>query len=396
MTHEVTLAYLGWNMITEPDDYHARVLVSHLGAVDSWQWLKSQVNSGRSAEQLFTQLQHDYQVKDPQFLQALRRWMVRLEQVNPQRLYQQAQILRVHVITPQHALWPEKLNNPLLMAPFALWARGEVELLSQGQIALVGARAATGYGQGVTTELAYGLGQLGWVITSGGAYGIDAAAHRAALQGQGKTIAVLAGGVDRFYPVGNSDLLQGILDQGGVVVSEMPLGSAPRRVRFLQRNRLIAALSSATVVVEAAWRSGALSTAHQAHELGIPVGAVPGPVTSVASAGCHRLLREGAASVVCDAGEVHELAGNLQQIPGIQVSSNTKPQGSLEIWDSLDDTAKRVLDAMPMRSPTTVERLSTLCALPVNQVMGALGRLNLLELVSTHGSTWKRASKNTV
>ncbi|MDF2576486.1 MAG: dprA, partial [Agromyces sp.] len=158
-------------------------------------------------------------------------------------------------------------------------------------IALVGARAATGYGEHVTMEASAGLVDRGFAIVSGGAYGIDGMAHRAALASRGVTVAFLAGGVDRFYPLGHEALLARIADTGAVV-SELPCGSAPTKWRFLQRNRLIAAAADATVVLEAGMRSGSLNTAGHAAALGRPLGAVPGPVTSPASAGCHRLLRE--------------------------------------------------------------------------------------------------------
>ena len=174
-------------------------------------------------------------------------------------------------------------------------------------IALVGARAATGYGEHVAMEASAGLVDRGFAIVSGGAYGIDGMAHRAALASDGTTIAFLAGGVDRFYPLGHESLLTRIA-QTGAVVSELPCGAAPTKWRFLQRNRLIAAASQATVVLEAGIRSGSLNTAGHAAALGRPLGAVPGPVTSPASAGCHRLLREFDAMCVVDADQMAELA----------------------------------------------------------------------------------------
>jgi DNA processing protein len=192
-------------------------------------------------------------------------------------------------------------------APFALWVRGNVELLaSSEQIAIVGARAATGYGEHVTMELAAGLSDRGRTIVSGAAYGIDGMAHRATLAGHGHTIAYLAGGVDRYYPSGHDALLTHIAEKGAVV-SELPVSSPPTKWRFLSRNRLIAAATHATVVVEAGWRSGSLNTAGHAHQLGRPVGAVPGPVTSAASAGCHRLIRDYGAILVTNADEAAEL-----------------------------------------------------------------------------------------
>ncbi|MCU1656626.1 MAG: processing protein, partial [Pseudonocardiales bacterium] len=178
------------------------------------------------------------------------------------------------------------------MPPLALWVKGTAELASLGvrSVGIVGARAATAYGEHVTAELAYGLARAGVVVVSGGAFGIDAAAHRSALAGGGQTVLVSAGGIDRAYPPGNAALFARVPD-AGLLISESPPGSAPHRHRFLTRNRIIAALSTGTVVVEAAARSGATNTAGHCFTLGRPVMAVPGPVTSAMSVGCHALLR---------------------------------------------------------------------------------------------------------
>ena len=166
----------------------------------------------------------------------------------------------------------------------------------------------TNYGEHVTIELVGGLVDRGFAIAAGGAYGIEGTAHRAALANGGKTIAVLAGGVDRFYPSGHETLLTRVVERGAVV-SEVAPGTAPTKWRFLQRNRILAALGRTTVVVEAGWRSGSLNTAGHAAALGRPVGAFPGSVTSSASAGAHRLIRESGATLVTDAGDVAALVG---------------------------------------------------------------------------------------
>lgn len=224
-----------------------------------------------------------------------------------QRILQSSARFGVQLITPGHPAWPARLKDLGPRGPFALWVRGNSELLgAENQIAIVGARAATGYGEHVTMDIAAGLVNRGCTIVSGAAYGIDGMAHRAALASSGKTIAYLAGGVDRFYPSGHDALLTRITEEGAVV-SELPVSSAPTKWRFLARNRLIAASTRATVVVEAGFRSGSLNTAAHAIALGRPVGAVPGPVTSAASAGCHRLLREFGAKLITDATDASEL-----------------------------------------------------------------------------------------
>lgn len=192
-------------------------------------------------------------------------------------------------------------------APLGLWRRGKA-WSTDAAVGIVGARAATAYGEHVASELTSDLVAKGVTIVSGGAYGIDGAAHRAALASGGVTVAFMAGGVDRAYPIGHQSLFDRILDNGGTIYSETSPGSAPTKWRFLQRNRLIAAASAATVVVEAGSRSGSLNTIGHARSIARPVGAVPGPITSAASVGCHLAIREGA-HVITNAADVRELLG---------------------------------------------------------------------------------------
>jgi DNA processing protein len=196
--------------------------------------------------------------------------------------------------------------------PYALWLRGEADLryCCLQSVSIVGARAASAYGQHVGTELAAALAARGWTVVSGAAYGVDACAHQGALAADGVTIAVLACGVDHAYPPGHYDLLASIAAQG-VLVSEWPPGRTPNRLRFLTRNRVIGALTRGTVVVEAGLRSGALNTARHARDLHRPVMAVPGPVTSEVSAGCHKMIREWGAVCVTSAHDVLELLAPL-------------------------------------------------------------------------------------
>ncbi len=214
------------------------------------------------------------------------------------------------LLTPGAAGRPEGLSDLGVLAPLALWAKGDIGVLTSSlgsRVTIVGARAATGYGEHVATEFATDLAGLPRVVVSGGAYGIDGAAHGAALTTRpGSTIAVLAGGLDRNYPAGHQELLSRVAESGAVL-SELSPGAAPTRWRFLQRGRLLAAISAATIVVEAGYRSGSLHTAAEAHALGRPVGAVPGPITSAASAGCHRLLHEKIATVISSASDIAAL-----------------------------------------------------------------------------------------
>ena len=216
----------------------------------------------------------------------------------------------LRLLTPGDIDWPGELQQLGASAPIALWLKGDPRQLRgplAARITIVGARTATAYGNQVTTELAAELASHGRAILSGGDYGIDEAAHRAASLSSGSTIAVLATGLDQVYPAGHEYLFERIEQSGGLLISELPPGSTPTRWRFLQRNRMLAALSCSTVVVEAGERSGSLNVAGQAHALGRPVGAVPGLVTNAASAGCHRLIQEGIASLIIDAQDVTDL-----------------------------------------------------------------------------------------
>lgn len=246
-------------------------------------------------------------------------------------------------------------------------------------IALVGARAATGYGEHVTMEASAGLVDLGYTIVSGAAYGIDGMAHRAALASSGQTVAFLAGGVDRFYPSGHDALLTRIVD-AGAVVSELPCGSQPTKWRFLLRNRLIAAASQATVVVEAGWRSGSLNTAGHAAALGRPLGAVPGPVTSAASAGCHRLIREFDAICVTNAAEMAELSPR-------QALASTPASVPA---DELSSTRLRVFDAMSSRSARPIADIAARAGLSIASVQAVLGEAELGGLAAERERGWLR------
>ena len=212
-------------------------------------------------------------------------------------------------LTPEDPRWPVKVNQ-LPSAPIALVVKGNVEILTHNSLSIVGTRKPTPYGIGVATEFATGFVDRGWDIVSGGAYGIDSAAHRGALVAEGRTIAVIASGVDLHYPSGNARLFDEICENGAIISEVMP-GVAALPHRFLTRNRLIAALSDATLVVEAAFRSGSLRTARDAAELMRPVMAIPGPINAPSSDGCHRLIGERAAEIVTSVADAVELISAL-------------------------------------------------------------------------------------
>lgn len=275
-----------------------------------------------------------------------------------------------------------------LVPPVALWVRGRPRLdeLTDRSVAIVGSRASTAYGEHVAGELGHQLAGRGWTVVSGGAYGIDAAAHRGALAAGGPTVAVLACGVDRPYPAGNGALLHRIAEEG-LLLSEWPPGAAPHQHRFLVRNRLIAALTRGTVVVEAAARSGAQATAKRARDLGRRVLVVPGPVTSAMSVGCHELLRdqEGGARLVTDAAQVIEEVGGIGTDLAPPVARPTSPR------DGLPDLAARVLDACPVRIGVSPERLAAVAGCDVVEVLRVLPALELADLVQWTGTGWRLA-----
>ena len=311
------------------------------------------------------------------------------------------------------------------LPPLALWVRGHGELATVGvcSVALVGSRAPSPYGERLASDFGYGLARQDVVVVSGGAYGIDAAAHRGALAADGVSVLVSAGGLDRPYPQAHRNLYDRTAELG-LLVSERPPGSAPHRQRFLSRNRLIAALGTSTVVVEAGQRSGALNTAGHARDLGRPVLAVPGPVTSATSIGCHRLLQRAdqpahlvtsvadilefcslgrspvgssraavEAAVACPGGPPHgdiEASGTtggdqLGHGVGARQDSNTvspalagagpripKPPDLPKPPDGLEPTVATVLDGFPARGAVTEAQLARLSGQPVPAVLSAL------------------------
>lgn len=237
--------------------------------------------------------------------------------------------LGLTIVVPGVHGFPASLNDLGERVPYLIWAKGAVSLLAgemASRFSITGSRAATSYGEHVAGEIASDLTSQEKVLVSGGAYGIDTSVHRATLAAGGRTVAVMASGLDLLYPAGNRDLLERIGDLG-LLVSEQPPGAVPTRGRFIVRARLVAALSGSTTIVEAAWRSGALAVAHQANELGRVVGAVPGPVTSAASAGTHRLLHEGAARLVTDATDLVALLNRVQALSPAP-SALSRPLGS--------------------------------------------------------------------
>lgn len=301
MTDENRTARAALTRLFEPGDIVGRALVAKHGAHAALR-----IAIGARPARPF------WDVTAEELAEALSRWAPRIHDLAPEEDLAAIERLGGGFLVPGDEHWPKGLDD-LPDAPWGLWYRGNlgagIPALSRCA-AVTGSRDSTSYGASVTGDIAYGLAQRGICVIAGLAYGIDAHAHRAALAGtvgEGPaTIAVLAGGLDRDYPSGNADLAAAIRAIG-LTLSELPPGSAPTRHRFLQRNRIIAALAGVTCVVEARWRSGALNTAQHAETIARHVAAVPGSVHSANSAGCHRLLKEGGAVLVTDAAELTEL-----------------------------------------------------------------------------------------
>jgi DNA processing protein len=270
--------------------------------------------------------------------------------------------------------------------PLGLWVRGDAQVgeVFDQAVSVIGARSASDYGRFVAMEIGYELSSAGMTVVSGAAYGIDGAAHKGSLNAGGPTVAVLGCGIDISYPAGHDELLTKIAGNG-LIVSEYPPGTNPARHRFLVRNRLIAALSTATVVVEAGVRSGARNTATTAAALGKVVLAVPGPITSATSVGCHDLLRTGAASLAGSVAEIVEAVGPIGEYlraPG------TSPRRST---DGLAEQALRVHEGLRREAGRSAEEVAVDSGVPLERVRALLTELELTGHAERHEDGWRQA-----
>lgn len=351
---------------------------------------------------------------------VLRATQVRLAHVDPHADLEAAERYGIRLVVPESDEWPhfalsalertgadrvarynrgerrhEEHGEPI--PPLALWVKGPLELASLAvrSVGIVGSRAATAYGEKVAADLGYGLARRGFVVVSGGAYGIDASAHRAALAAGGATVVVSAGGLDQPYPPSSATLFDRAAGTG-LTLSESPPGAAPRRRRFLTRNRLIAALSTGTVLVEAAKRSGALNTTGHCARLGRPVLVVPGPVTSAMSAGCHTLLAadERTAHLVTGVDDVVSVIGGAGDVSSDSPSDSpsTAPTEQLrDTLDSLDERARMVFDGFPPRRVAHPEEIAVAAGLPPLEVIRALPELELSGLIESTADGYRIA-----
>ena len=301
-------------------------------------------------------------------------------------------------LVPGDPEWPDRLDDlaesPILHerggAPIGLWVRGPAHLAEtvEQSVAIVGSRSCTTYGSEIAAEMAGDVSGAGFTVVSGAAYGIDNCAHRGCLAARGTTVAVLACGVNRFYPLGHRDLIQRIA-QEGLVVSEAAMGAAPMQIRFLARNRIIAGLTSGTVIVEAAIRSGALNTANWAEGINRTVMGVPGSVLSEPSAGVHELIRGRGALLVTRGAEVVEALAPMGQ------ATLPIPREAERPRDRLTTEQRQVLDAVPATRSAGLASIAHTAGLAPPAVADALDVLVRGDFVSAGPSGW-RLNRTTV
>ena len=362
---EVLNATLVWNALVEPGDRISGILRAQLGIVGS---LQKVLTKNLKAESGLT---------SAELAAAYERWLPRYSPELPADLRRTALRSDAQLLLPTDNLWPKALTALGDHAPIALWFRGNPKNFASFNraVAIVGSRTCTSYGQRVTADTVTGLVKEGGATISGGALGVDAVAHRVTLSQEAVTVAVMAGSLDNLYPSGNWQLFDEI-SHTGLLLSEMAPGSKPTRWRFLQRNRLIAALSEAVVVTEAGWRSGSINTASHANVLNRRVFAVPGPINSPSSAGCNRLIRDQLAELLLDAADLSLELGWREQSNITQSSL-----GSLEL---------RALDALTTREQP-FETIAIASGLSRAELTLALGGLQIAQLaLRGEGNGWLR------
>ncbi|WP_242901422.1 DNA-processing protein DprA [Actinomadura terrae] len=357
--------------IAEPGDAFLNRILDHSGAEKALDVIRT------------TRLPDDLTVTAKEF-QRLDQWRVRLATIDPDQDLAVCDRFGGRLICPGDPEWPTTLDDLADNRPYALWLRGPENLryACLRSVAIVGSRAASPYGLRVAADLASDLADQGWTVISGGALGIDAAAHRGALAADGPTIAIFANGVDVPYPASNEGLFAEMAKRS-LLVSESPPGAPPNRLRFLIRNRVIAALSRGSLIVEAEARSGALNTATWARKLGRVVMAVPGPITSRASVGAHKLLREEGTILVTRPEEVIEAVGLI----GTDLAP--PPHTPVLPRDRLEPLTRSVLEAMPTRGSTGPSQLAAKVGVGPHIVNAKLGLLAASGFVERAPVGWR-------
>ncbi|MGP5013877.1 DNA-processing protein DprA [Glutamicibacter ardleyensis] len=399
------LCFAELNTLIEPNDFAANALLQLMSPTELLALIHRQDHVPGSLNTQLTDILGESTVSNKALSLpvALTRWRKRLGLSNPQLALDTITAQDGGLLTAEDPRWPSQLDDLGLGKPLCLWWRtARPELLSEQQLArcisIVGSRDSSDYGHQVTFEMARKLTLRGFSIVSGGAYGIDASAHRAALSvadpelSSYPTITILAGGADRPYPAGNESLLRQII-HSGLLLSEVPPGTAPTRFRFLNRNRLIAGLSRLTVVTEARHRSGALNTANHAVELGREVAAVPGSIYSPNSAGTHRLLAAGTAALVTSTSDVLELLGVPAEPAGAQIPAVESEERPL---DSLTKTQSMIYDVMNFAQGHVPDEISALSGIPILETLRALSVLQRLGVAESNGTQFRLVSRRSL
>ncbi len=377
---ERTFACATFSLITEPGDRFAGSLIASLSPEVLLELLLARASKSETLARLKDAGRLDetlslFEDFETSFSDAIQRWRPRLKLPDVMSALDLADKHDSKLLTSESDHWPKQLNDLQDAAPHCLWVRcSKIENIQFADaISVVGSRNATGYGEWVTSEIVSDSSSRNLPVISGGAYGIDAIAHRSAIANDLVTVAFMAGGIDRLYPSGNASLFENMFQRGAVIAEQAP-GASPTKWRFLQRNRLIAAMSSATIVVEAGQRSGALNTVTHALELGRPVGVVPGPITSQSSAGCNRLIGEGLVTSICTPSAAADLA--------LGKAGWFQPE-----LEGLGAYETRALDAMNSKSLAQAA-IASKAGLTSREVEIALGQLALLGLVKQTDRGW--------
>ncbi|MFP7695915.1 DNA-processing protein DprA [Trueperella sp. LYQ143] len=357
-------AWMRWTQIVEGGDSAANELIQRLGPVEALVAVRQE--RGLTAAER----------------RSLPRWRQRLCGTHPLNMAALAD-RGIHLLCPDDEHWPIGLASLGAQIPIALWVRGSVNALShRSNIALVGSRSATPAGLHIARDFSYELA-ADFTVISGGAFGIDAQVHQGAVLAEKPTVVVFAGGVDEYYPRANAQIFNEVLACGGAIVSESAPGAKPYRFRFLARNRIIAALSAATVVVEAPIRSGALSTARHAMRIGREVGAVPGPIDQPGCVGSNELIRHGA-HLVASVAHIREMVAPIGQcLDGVDLFELAED-------DEVTVEQRRVFDALSIRRSRPAQVIATHSGMSLRQTIGALGALALRGCVEERDGQWIR------
>jgi DNA processing protein len=373
------LARVALACLVEPGNRELGVLVRRVGAVQA---LAMTLREGAVSDALYGRVKVRLDAR-----RAATTAIAAVQDVAAEVL-ERTERLGANLVTPSDDEWPRQVDHLARISredgerlerdtdpPLCIWTRGAASLgeALDRSVAIVGARAATSYGEHVASEFAYALAQRDWTVVSGGAFGIDAAGHRAALAAGGLTAVVLACGIDQVYPLAHASLFDRIADEG-LLLSEWPPGAAPHRMRFLTRNRVIAAVTQGTLVVEAGARSGSRNTLRRARQLGRSAMVVPGPITSAASVGCHAELRQPGNRLVSTLDEIVEEIGRVGELADLR-------RGPHQSHDALDPLAARVLDAIRPRKARTAEEIAAIVGVSAREARQALPALEMSGLV---------------